>query len=75
MDDDDFVPKPRPKKSSSKIKKRESFAELKRLIDEGYEYFWSQPHRIKYRPQKIPFGYLDFSCDGEDDREVSSGLT
>ena len=75
MDDDDFVPEPKFKKSSNKKKKSESFAELKRLIDEGYEYFWSQPHRIKLRPQKIPFGSLDFSGDGEDSREVSSGLT
>lgn len=39
----------------------ESFEELKRLIDEGYERFWDAPHRRGQRPDKFNFGFLDFS--------------
>jgi hypothetical protein len=74
MDDDDFVNNAF-KKTSKPKRRSESFAELKKAVDEGYERFWSKPHRIKLRPQVIPFGYLDFSGDGEDEKRDSSDLT
>jgi len=36
-----------------------SFTELKKLVDEGYEYFWSKPHRKMFRPESPSFGYMD----------------
>lgn len=41
--------------------KNESFEDLKKLIDEGYERFWAAPHRRGLRPDKFNFGYIDFS--------------
>ena len=41
--------------------KSESFEELKKLIDEGYERFWDVPHRRGLRPEKSAFGFIDFS--------------
>jgi len=62
-------------KSSRSKKRGDTFADIKKAIDEGYERFWSAPHRIKLRPQCVPFGYLDFSGEGQDEQDCSSDLT
>ena len=52
-------------KREKKVKKTKtfleqlSFTEIKKLVDEGYEYFWSKPHRKMFRPSNPSFGYID----------------
>ena len=58
-------------------KNKESFRELKKMVDEGYERFWSKPHRIKMRPMSPSFGYIetrDFRSD-EDKQDEFNDLT
>lgn len=64
--------KKRSKHGSSKT--YESFSELKKLIDEGYERFWDAPHRRKMKPGKVSFGYFDFSGDAKDEKEYNEPI-
>jgi len=55
-------------------KREESFSELKKLIDEGYERFWNAPHRRKLKPHKVAFGYFDFSGDAREEKEYNEPI-
>jgi len=48
--------------------KEDSFRELKRLIDEGYEHFWSKTHRTHLRPINPDHGVFAFGS-GYEERE------
>ena len=64
--------------SGKKNKDNESFRELKKMVDAGYERFWSEPHRIKMRPQSPAFGFIetrDYSIINEDEDSEFNDLT
>ena len=60
-----------------KNKNKESFRELKKMVDEGYERFWSKPHRIKMRPISPSFGYIETKDFGskEEKKDELNDLT
>ena len=64
--------------TSGKASPREdSFREIKKLIDEGYERFWSKPHRIHMRPISADHGTFSFGSQSrkEDKDDEFNGLT
>tara|TARA_Y100000310_G_scaffold302975_1_gene340868 strand:+ start:2862 stop:3095 length:234 start_codon:yes stop_codon:yes gene_type:complete len=47
--------------SGKSIPREDSFRELKKMVDEGYERFWNMPHRRHLRPQSPDHGSFLFS--------------